>query len=60
MLFEGFNESVNVSLPSEATKAQPFPMGLIASEEVPTIRDHNEILINGTMFNETQKNDVIA
>ncbi len=60
MLFEGFNESVNVSLPSEATKAQPFPMGLIASEEAPTIGDHNETLINGTMLNETQKNDVIA
>ncbi|OPY54472.1 MAG: hypothetical protein A4E49_01050 [Methanosaeta sp. PtaU1.Bin112] len=55
MLFEGFNESVTVSLPSEATKAQPFPMGLIASEEVSTIRDDNETLINGTL-----KNDVIA
>ena len=32
MLFEGFNESVNIKLPAEAKKAQPFPMGLIVSK----------------------------
>ena len=32
MLFEGFNESVNIKLPAEAKKAQPFPRGLIVSK----------------------------
>jgi len=50
MLFEGFNESVNIKLPAEAEKAQPFPMGLMASAEaVPVIPAGNETMLNETM-----------
>lgn len=55
MLFEGFNDSVSIKLPAEAEKAQSFPLGLIASGEVPSVKDGNE-----TMLNETSKKDVIA
>jgi hypothetical protein len=55
MLFEGFNESVNVKLPAEAMKAQPFPMGLMVSEAAPSALEGNE-----TMLNETLQNDTIA
>jgi hypothetical protein len=55
ILFEGFNESVNVKLPAEAMKAQPFPLGLIASEAAPTVLEGTE-----TMLNETLQNDTIA
>jgi hypothetical protein len=45
MLFEGFNESVNIKLPAEAKMAPPFPMGLIASNEaVPIVQDGNETM----------------
>jgi hypothetical protein len=45
MLFEGFNESVNIKLPAEAKNASPFPMGLIASKEaVPVVPDGNETM----------------
>jgi len=45
MLFEGFNESVNIKLPIEAKKAPPFPLGLIASKEaVPVVPDGNETM----------------
>lgn len=53
MLFEGFNESVNVKLPAEAMKAQPFPMGLIASEAAPSVLEGNETMLNETLLNET-------
>jgi BMFP domain-containing protein YqiC len=33
MLFEGFNESVNIVLPPEARNAQPSPPGSVASDE---------------------------
>jgi len=50
MLFEGFNESVNIKLPVEAENAQLFPMGLIASKEaVSAVPDGNETMINETM-----------
>ena len=55
MLFEGFNESVNVKLPAEAEKAQPFPMGLMVSEAAPSVLEGNE-----TTLNETLQNDTIA
>jgi hypothetical protein len=45
MLFEGFNESVNIKLPAEAKNAPPFPMGLIASKEaVLVVPDGNETM----------------
>jgi len=45
MIFEGFNESVSIKLPAEAKKAQPFPLGLIASKEaVPVVPDDNETM----------------
>jgi hypothetical protein len=53
MLFEGFNESVNVNLPAEALKAQPFPMGLMASEAAPSVLEGNETMLNETLQNET-------
>jgi hypothetical protein len=38
MLFEGFNESVNIKLPAEAKMAPPFPMGLMVSAQaVPAV-----------------------
>jgi hypothetical protein len=55
MLFDGFNESANVKLPAEAMQAQPFPMGLMASEAEPSVLEENE-----TMLNETLQNDTIA
>jgi len=51
MLFEGFNESVNIKLPAEAEKAQPFPMA--SAEAVPVIPAGNESKVNETMLNET-------
>lgn len=54
MLFENFNETVNIKLPAEAKMAPPFPMGLIASNEaVPVVLDGNETIINETQLNET-------
>jgi len=53
ILFEGFNESVNVNLPAEAMKAQPFPMGLIASEAAPSVLEGNETMLNETLLNVT-------
>jgi hypothetical protein len=41
MLFEGFNESVNIKLPAEAKMARPFPMNLMVS------------MVNETQLNET-------
>ena len=33
MLFSGFNQRINVELPAEAAKAEPFPLNMIASSE---------------------------
>lgn len=55
MLFEGFNDSISIKLPAEAERAQSFPLGLIASGEVPSVTDGNE-----TMLNETLKTDAFA
>ena len=50
MLFEGFNESVNILLPAEAKKAQPFPMGIsVSTEAVPVVLAVNETKLNETM-----------
>lgn len=50
MLFEGFNESINIKLPAEARKAQTFPMGLSASTEaVRVVPVGNETELNETM-----------
>ena len=47
MLFAGFNESVNIVLPAEARKAQPFPQGFAASNEaVPVASTDREIGLN--------------
>jgi hypothetical protein len=44
MLFEGFNESVNIVLPPEARNAQPIPAGLVASNEtVPVASTEGEM-----------------
>jgi hypothetical protein len=54
MLFEGFNESVDVNLPAEAMKAQPFPMGLMVSrEDASSVADGNETMLNETLLNDT-------
>jgi hypothetical protein len=55
MLFEGFNDRVSIRLPAEAEMAQSYPLGLIASGEVPSVTDGNE-----TMLNETLKTDAVA
>ncbi|MDQ1262839.1 MAG: hypothetical protein QG575_2020 [Euryarchaeota archaeon] len=60
MLFEGFNESVNVKLPAEAMQAQPFPMGLIASEAEPSVLEGNETMLNETLQNDTMPQNDIA
>jgi hypothetical protein len=53
MLFEGFNEPVNIVLPAEAEKAQPLPMSLIASSQaVPVVLAGNETVGND-ILNET-------
>jgi hypothetical protein len=50
MIFEGFNESVNIVLPSAAGRAQPFPQGLAASNEaVPVASNGSEIGPNESM-----------
>lgn len=52
ILFEDFNESVNVKLPAEAMKAQSFPSGLMVSREaVPVVPASNETM---TKNNTTQ------
>jgi len=33
LLFSGFNQRINVELPAEATKAEPYPLSMIASAE---------------------------
>lgn len=53
MIFDGFNESVNVKLPAEATNAQPFPMGLMVSEAAPSVMEGNETMLNETLLNDT-------
>jgi hypothetical protein len=54
MLFEGFNESVNIKLPAEAKMAPLFPLGLMVSgESVASARDGNETIISETQLNET-------
>jgi len=52
MLFEGFNDSVSIKLPAQAENAQSFPIGLIVSGEVPSVKDGNETMLNETMLNE--------
>jgi hypothetical protein len=45
MIFEGFNESVNIKLPAEAMKAPPFPLGLMVSAEaIPVVPNGNETM----------------
>ena len=52
MLFEGFNESVNIVLPPEARKAQPFPQGLAASNEtVPVASTEGEMGLSESISN---------
>lgn len=46
MLFEGFNDSISIELPAQAENAQSFPLGLIASGEVPSVKDGNETMLN--------------
>jgi hypothetical protein len=54
MIFEGFNESVNIKLPAEAKNAPPVPMGLMVSREaVPVVPAGNETMVNETLLNET-------
>jgi len=54
MIFEGFNENVNIKLPAEASRAQPFPLGLIISAEAaPVVSVGNETMENDTLLNET-------
>ena len=50
MIFEGFNESVNIVLPSVAGRAQSFPLGLATSNEaVPVASNGSEIGPNESM-----------
>ncbi len=50
MIFEGFNESVNIVLPPVAESAQPFQLGLAASNEaVPVASNGSEIEPNESM-----------
>ena len=50
MIFEGFNESVDIVLPSAASRAQPFPPSLAASNEaVPVASNGSEIRPNESM-----------
>ena len=57
MIFEGFNESVNIKLPAEAKKAQPFPMGLMVSTQaVPVVPVGNETMVNETQLKEMMLN----
>jgi hypothetical protein len=59
MLFEDFNESMNIVLPAEARKAQQFPLGLADSHEaVPVASTESEIgpSLNETVSNETGSN----
>ncbi len=50
MIFEGFNEAVNIKLPAEASKAQPLPLGLIISAEaVAVVSIGNETMGNDTL-----------
>jgi hypothetical protein len=43
MIFEGFNESVNIKLPAEAKKVQPLSMGqMVSTQAVPVVPDGNE------------------
>ena len=47
MLFEGFNESVNIVLPPEARNAQPSPPGSVASDEaVPVASTEGEMRLS--------------
>jgi hypothetical protein len=57
MIFDGFNESVNIKLPAEAKKAQPFPMGLMVSTQaVPIVPVGNETMVNETQLKEMMLN----
>ena len=50
MIFEGFNESVNIVLPPDANRAQPFPQSLAASNEaVPVASNESETGPNESM-----------
>ena len=61
MLFEGFNEPVNIVLPAEAEKAQPLPMNLMASTQaVPVVPAGNETVTNETVTNETVTNETVT
>ena len=62
MIFEGFNESVNIVLPSIAGRAQPFPLGLAASNEAVSVASNgsemgpNESISNTARLNESIPN----
>ena len=61
MLFQGFNEPVNIVLPAEAEKAQPLPMNLMASNQaVPVVPAGNETVTNETVTNETVTNETVT
>jgi hypothetical protein len=61
MLFEGFNEPVNIVLPADAVKAQPLPMTLMASNQaVPVVPAGNETVTNETVTNETVTNETVT
>jgi hypothetical protein len=66
MLFQGFNEPVNIVLPAEAEKAQLLPMNLMASNQaVPVVpvgdeTVKNEIVNNETLTNETLTNETLT
>ena len=60
MIFEGFNESVNIVLPAAAGRAQPFPLGLAASNEaVPVASNGSEIEPNESISDATRLSESI-
>jgi hypothetical protein len=49
MIFEGFNESVNIEIPAEAKKAPLFPIGIMVSTEAaPVVNETMTTSENGT------------
>ncbi len=63
MIFEGFNESVNIQLPAEAKKAPSFPLGLMVSNEaeaIPVVMAGSETVINETVANETVDDEIVS
>jgi hypothetical protein len=61
MLFQGFNEPVNIVLPAGAEKAQLLPMNLMASTQaVPVVPAGNETMTNEIVTNETMTNETVT